>query len=177
MRVIARKGRYQEWLEPDGLLKIKGWARDGLTNLEIAKNMGVSDSTFNEWQRKFPQIPETIKEGRAPVIVDVEDTFYTKKLKGYFIEEEVVEVTKHPNGDKTEHRKKMKRWIPPDTTAIIFYLKCRKPEKYNDRISVAIEDKGNGKLADLIEGLKDDDIHTETERVDETMAEEQAETN
>ena len=154
MRVIA-KGKYHEWLEPDGLLIIKGWARDGLTNLEIAKNMGISDSTFNEWQRKFPQIPETIKEGRKPVIIDVEDTFYERKLKGYFIEEEIVEVTKHPDGKKTEHRKKMKRWIPPDTTALIFYLKCRKPQQYNDKQAISADtEAANGKLDELIEAVK-----------------------
>ena len=31
------KGKYQEWLEPEGLLKLEGWARDGLTDEQIAK--------------------------------------------------------------------------------------------------------------------------------------------
>ena len=154
MRVIA-KGKYHEWLEPDGLLLIKGWARDGLTDLEIAKNLGVSMATLTDWKNRFPVISATIKEGRKPVIIDVEDTFYEKKLKGYFIEEEIVEVTKHPNGDKTEHRKKMKRWIPPDTTAMIFYLKCRKPQQYNDRLAISADNEAtNGKLDELIEAVK-----------------------
>lgn len=34
------KGKYQEWLEPEGLLKLEGWARDGLTDEQIAQNMG-----------------------------------------------------------------------------------------------------------------------------------------
>ena len=67
--------------------------------------------------------------------------------------------------------------LSADTTAMIFYLKCRLNSKYNDKINVTVDSKRNGQLADLIEGLKDDDIHTETESLDEIMANEQAETN
>lgn len=126
-----------------------------MTDLEIAKNIGVSMTTLSEWKKKFPEIAATIKEGRQPVIIAVEDTFFEKKLKGYFIEEEIVEVTKHPDGNKTEHRKKMKRWIPPDTTAMIFYLKCRKPQQYNDKIALSADNEAtNGKLDELIEAVK-----------------------
>lgn len=40
-----------------------------------------------------------------------------------------------------------------------------------------ISEKSDGKLADLIAGLKEDDIHTETASTNEAVAEEQAETN
>ena len=157
MRVIGagRRGKWSEWIEPDGLLVIKGWARDGFSDQQIAQNIGVSNSTFSEWKLKFPEIVEAIKSGRRPVMVEVEDTFLEKKLKGYFVDEEIVEVTKHPNGEKTEHRKKMKRWIPPDTTAMIFYLKCKKPQQYNDKLAVSGDNEAtNGKLDQLIEAVK-----------------------
>ena len=158
MRVIGagRPGKWSEWIEPDGLLVIKGWARDGYTDQEIAKNIGVADSTFSEWKLKFPEIVAALKNGRKPVIVEIEDTFFEKKLKGYFIEEEIVEITKHPNNTKTEHRKKMKRWIPPDTTAMIFYLKCKKPQQYNDKLALSADNEAtNGKLDELIEAVKE----------------------
>lgn len=158
MRAIAagRKGLYNDWISQDGLMILKGWARDGLTDGEIAKNIGVTQYTLIEWKKKFPQIADTIKEGRRPIIVEVEDSFFEKKLKGYFVEEEIVEVTKHPNGEKTEHRKKMKRWIPPDTTALIFYLKCRKPQQYNDKLAISADNEAtNGKLDALIEAVKE----------------------
>ena len=46
------KGKYQEWLEPEGLLKIEGWARDGLTDEQIANNIGISVSCLNNWKKK-----------------------------------------------------------------------------------------------------------------------------
>ena len=153
---VGRKPQYVEWINEDGLLLLKGMARDGLTDVEIAKNVGVHVSTMYEWITKFPEIGEAIKKGRKPVIVQVEDTFFEKKLSGYFVDEEIVEVTKHPNGEKTEHRKKMKRWIPPDTTAMIFYLKCKKGKHYNDRAALSVDNEAtNGKLDELIEAVKE----------------------
>ena len=32
------KGKYHEWLSEDGLIKIQGWARDGLIDEQIANN-------------------------------------------------------------------------------------------------------------------------------------------
>ncbi|PJH58674.1 transposase, partial [Salmonella enterica subsp. enterica serovar Typhimurium] len=32
--------KYTEWLTKEGLTKIEGWARDGLTNEQIAQNIG-----------------------------------------------------------------------------------------------------------------------------------------
>lgn len=29
---LMAKGKYEHWLTPEGLLKIEGWARDGLTD-------------------------------------------------------------------------------------------------------------------------------------------------
>ena len=66
MAELKKKGKYQEWLEPDNLLRIKGWARDGLTDKEIAENkIGVRESTFCTWKSKYQQINETLKTGRA----------------------------------------------------------------------------------------------------------------
>ena len=40
------KGKYKEWLEPEGLLKIEGWARDGLTDEQISQNIGINPATL-----------------------------------------------------------------------------------------------------------------------------------
>lgn len=174
------KGKFHDWLTPDSLLIIKGWARDGLTNKEIAEKIGIHISTFCDWLNNFPELSEALKTGRQPVLVKVEDTFFDKKLQGYFVEEEITEKTvqKDSNGDVVgiiDHKRINKRYIPPDTTAMIFYMKCRMPEKYNDRINVSVDDKRNGQLADLIDGLKEpckDDIYTETAGVDGAVEEE-----
>lgn len=40
------KRKYEQWLTPEGLLKLEGWAREGLTNEQIARNMGISRKTL-----------------------------------------------------------------------------------------------------------------------------------
>ena len=50
------KGKYQQWLEPEGLTLLEGWARDGLTDEQIAGNIGINTSTLYDWKNKFPKI-------------------------------------------------------------------------------------------------------------------------
>ncbi len=157
---------------------LKGYARDGMTDKDIAKKMGINISTFYDWFNKFSTFSEAIKSGRASVLAQVEDNFYEEKLKGKMIKEKTVEKTIYRDADgnikgSSEHVREIERFIPADTTAMLFFLKCRLPQKYNDRLNVTVDDKRNGKLADLIEGLREnDDLHTEAVAVDETVADE-----
>ena len=67
------KGKYQEWLEPEGLLKIEGWARDGLTDEQIAQNMGITAKTLYEWKKKYGEICESLKRGKEIIDRQVEN--------------------------------------------------------------------------------------------------------
>lgn len=55
------KGKYEYWITPEGLLKIEGWARDGLTDEQIAENIGISRSTLNMWKNRYSDISDTLK--------------------------------------------------------------------------------------------------------------------
>lgn len=76
------KGKYQKWLEPEGLTLLSGWARDGLTDEQIAYNMGVSRSTLNEWKKKYPDISDTLKKGKEIVDYEVENALLRNALSG-----------------------------------------------------------------------------------------------
>ena len=58
------KGKYKEWLTEEKLRVLEAWAKDGLTNEQIAANMGISRSTLNEWEKKYPDISDALKRGR-----------------------------------------------------------------------------------------------------------------
>ena len=47
------KGKFAEWITEDGLTKIEGYARDGLTDKQIAHNMGIGLTTLKEWKNRF----------------------------------------------------------------------------------------------------------------------------
>ena len=58
------KGKYDEWRTKEGLLKIEGWARDGLIDEQIAHNIGISRKTLNEWKNKYSDIRNSLKKAR-----------------------------------------------------------------------------------------------------------------
>mgnify|MGYP002554267787 CR=1 FL=1 len=76
------KGKYQRWLEPDGLLLLEGWARDGLTDEQLAEKMGISTTTLYEWKNKFPEFSEALKKGKEVVDYQVENALLLKALCG-----------------------------------------------------------------------------------------------
>lgn len=76
------KGKYEYWLSKEGLLLIEGWARDGLTDEQIAHNMGISRSTLNEWRKKYSDISDTLKRGKEVVDRQVENALLKRAL-GY----------------------------------------------------------------------------------------------
>ena len=76
------KGKYQEWLEPEGLLKIEGWARDGLTDEQIAQNMGVAYSTFRTWRDKYSALSAVLKKNKDVADRQVENSLFERALGG-----------------------------------------------------------------------------------------------
>lgn len=122
------KGKYQRWLEPDGLTKLEGWARDGLTEEQIAANCGVNVKTLWDWKSKFDPICNAIKKGKEVVDYEVENALLKRAL-GYEYQEERVE---HSDKDGYKVIQTIKH-VPGDTTAQIFWLKNRRPDKWRDR--------------------------------------------
>lgn len=76
------KGKYQEWLEPEGLLKIEGWARDGLTDEQIAQNMGINPTTLYEWKKKYPEISKSLKRSKDVADRQVENALFENAISG-----------------------------------------------------------------------------------------------
>ena len=128
------KGKYQEWLEPDGLLKLEGWARDGLTDEQIAKNMGIALSTLKLWKNGHPAILAALKRGKEVIDIEVENALY-KRAIGYTYEE--VKEEEMPDG--RIRRTVTTKEVAGDTTAQIFWLKNRKPAEWRDKQNVEIE--------------------------------------
>jgi hypothetical protein len=151
---IGRKGKYEEWLTEDGLTRLTGWARDGLTEPQICQNMGIGISTLTEWKTKFPAIAASIKKGREPVDIQVENALLRRAL-GYDYEETITEVEDLGGGKTKKHVRKVTKHVPADTTAQIFWLKNRKPKQWREKmeaaVNVDVED-----LSPLVELLKDE---------------------
>ena len=139
------KGKYEYWLTPEGLLELEGWARDGLTDEQIAYNVGISRSTLNSWKDKYSNISDTLKRGKEVIDRQVENALLKRAL-GY----EYTETTREyiPELDAMKTTKKVTKQVAPDTTAQIFWLKNRKPDKWRDKREV--EDRSAVDKLDMI---------------------------
>ncbi len=139
------KGKYEYWLTPEGLLELEGWARDGLTDEQIADNIGISRSTLNSWKDKYSDISDTLKRGKEVIDRQVENALLKRAL-GY----EYTETTREyiPELDEMKTTKKVTKQVAPDTTAQIFWLKNRKPDKWRDKREV--EDRSAVDKLDMI---------------------------
>ena len=76
------KGKYKKWLDADGLILLQGWARDGLTDEQIAHNIGINTATLYDWKKKYPNISNVLKKGKEVVDFAVENALLKKALSG-----------------------------------------------------------------------------------------------
>ena len=146
---MARPSLYEtKW--KDKLIVIQGWARDGLNNQQIAHNMGISAKTLYEWQNKYSEFGNTLKEGKEVVDREVENALLKRAL-GYSVEEvtrermyvrnaegkQILDADGMPMSELAITKKATKH-IAPDTTAQIFWLKNRKPNEWRDKKDVGV---------------------------------------
>jgi len=139
--MAGRKPLWDEMNMPDKLILIEGWARDGLTEEQIYKNLGVSHTTFNKWKNEKVELVEALKKGKEVIDRMVENALLKSAL-GYNYEEDGM--TK--DGDVVPLRKVQH----PNTTALIFWLKNRKPKEWRDRQEVSHEGSMNVTFVDDI---------------------------
>lgn len=146
------KGKWEKWIEPNNLLILGAWARDGLTDEDIAHNIGISRSTLKEWKKKIPAISATLNTNKAIADIRVENALF-KKAIGCTVNEKVISKIKNPDGTVTETERTVERELPPDTTAGIFWLKNRKPKDWRDKQEVELS--GNVGMTDALKKARE----------------------
>lgn len=152
--------KYDKWLEPENLTLIEGWARDGLTDKQIAHNMGVSYSTLRDWRDKFSAISASLKKGKEVVDREVENALYRKAVgeKVTLKKPIKVRIVQYKDGKKVKEQEKIEYadeevYIPPDTTAQIFWLKNRKPKDWKDKQYMETNEEALQKLDSVLDKI------------------------
>ena len=75
------KAEYKKWQEPDNLIKLQGWARDGLTNEQIAQKIGVRRETISVWCSKYSNIANALKKGKEVIDYEIENSLISTMKK------------------------------------------------------------------------------------------------
>ena len=161
------KGKYREWLQGDNLILLQGWARDGLSDEQIAHNMGINVATLYRWKNDHSEICEALKKSKEVVDKEVENALYKSAL-GYDYEEITEErrFIKEKNDYELVVTKKIKRHQPPNTAAIIFWLKNRKRDVWKDKPL----DDGNEEAINLMYAQLDEMRKRAEEENDNTLS-------
>lgn len=136
---------------------IEGWARNGLTDEQIAHNMGINTATLYDWKKKYPKISESLKKGKEVVDLMVENALFKSAVgdvrkvkkpiklkrekqiqgKGKVVEEYIEYVEEEV-------------FVPPQVLAQIFWLKNRKPSDWRDKPE---GDNFNEALQEMLKGI------------------------
>ena len=117
------------------------WARDGLTDEQIAEKLDISVASFYNYKNEHLEFLESLKKGKEVVDFEVENALLKRAL-GYDVEE-----TKIEKSDKDGVKViKTTRHIPPDVGAAAFWLKNRKPTEWRDRKEIGAELQGDGSI-------------------------------
>jgi len=127
------RGRKSKWDQvKDKLLLVEKWCRDGLTEEQIWKNLGISVNTANEYKTKYPEFLKAIKKGKEVFITEIENAL-AKRAIGYEYEE-IKTYIKDEDGKETTYTEKTKKHMPADVGAAAILLKNKDSEHYtNDR--------------------------------------------
>ncbi len=147
------KAKAVEWLTEERLVILEGWARDGLTDEQIAENVGISVRTLYRWKIQHCQICHALKKGKDIADREIENALF-KRAKGY----DFTETRIKKKGGVVVEETVIAKHIPGDTTAQIFWLKNRKPEYWGggDKFTVENETEVQFYLPDNGRDGKDD---------------------
>jgi len=119
-------------------MKARAWAKEGVTEKQIAHNLGVSVATLETYKIKYPEFLEALKEGKKPLIMEIENALY-KSAKGHIGPDD--------------------KYYPPNPTSCIFALKNIAKDKWRDKQEFEHSGKDGGPIRLMkAEELSDEEL-------------------
>lgn len=116
--------------KPEYVEQAKKLCRLGATDADLADFFGVTFQTINNWKVQHPQFFESLKLSKEKTDHRVEQSLYQRAM-GYTCNEDDIRVV----NNEIVITPTIKHY-PPDTTAMIFWLKNRKPTEWRDKQEV-----------------------------------------
>lgn len=147
--ITIAKSKYETEVKPR-LVEIEAWKRDGLTDEQICKNLGIVKDTFYKYKEKYTDFSDALKKGKEVADIEVENALF-KRAIGYTYKEVTKEV-KDIDGKKSTFIKEVTKVVPGDVAAQIFWLKNRKSNNWKDKRENENDDT---KLIEVLDKLEE----------------------
>jgi hypothetical protein len=103
----------------------------GATDQDLARFFEVDEKTINTWKQEHPEFLQSLKEGKYQADAKVAKSLYDRAC-GMEVKENVLD----KRGEKTLTTTK---YIPPDPTSAIFWLKNRRSMDWRDKQEIKHE--------------------------------------
>jgi transposase-like protein len=149
MKAKAKKTGRPSAYRPEFTKQAYHLALLGATDADIARALGVSDTTIDNWKRQHPEFLGSLKAGKDQADANVAKSLYRRALGYSHPAVKIITVARGGNaGSDVEEVPYTERYAP-DTTAAIFWLKNRRPDLWRDKhdLEHSGEVKGTGVLA------------------------------
>lgn len=122
MAKAGAKSKYETCVKPH-LKEINDSVRKGIVEAEIAKSLGVSVASLNNYKQKYPELREALNKNKGADVLQDLINAGIEAAKGYFKENETVTVSIDENGNPTKRQKvTTKVWYPPNPVLHKFYV-------------------------------------------------------
>jgi len=119
--------KYEEYVKPR-LLEVGAWARNGITEKQIAKNLGISYATFRNYKKEHLALLSTLADSKQVIDFKVENALLKRAL-GY----KAIETTSELTDSGLVITKEVVKEVQPDVGAATFWLRNRKKDTWSDK--------------------------------------------
>lgn len=159
--VVPLRVCIEDWETEDSLLLLRGWKRDGLSDRDVAKQMGIAPETLCRWKARSESIRQVLTKTKEIIDRELEESMF-KRASGYYVDEWVEEYRYDEHGNEfLTYRKKTRKYIPPSETMQIFLSKHQIRGKWNDDRTEDDKREQNARIEKLQKEARDDDKASE----------------
>lgn len=127
---MARKSEAATWMAGENLNKVCEWVANGLTDKQLANNMGISESTFYKWKNQYRDFSTALSEAKEKPKMELENAMFKLATGKMLIEE--TKTTLDPQTQRVTKIDRVKKQLPPNAQIQMFLARAWMPEKYKD---------------------------------------------
>lgn len=148
---VGKRDKYHKIVEPK-LKLVYAWKRRGLSDEEIAANLGIAYSTFRVYVKKYPQLSAALGAGAHEAVLYVENALFEKSVGFERVLKKPMKVKEVIYNERGQRQKEIERieygeeevFIPPETNAAKFFLLNRAPDRWAEHREPMRDDTTGG---------------------------------